>query len=126
MSKIIGNFIIKRNVTEEDIETVIVNGFEGGIGYWAGLDTSPDEWKDIPHNEPTSMWATKIILNGGNVFIYDREDVSERWVLNLKKLIRGIELNYHRRPSDNELSQGDATTFDCIIQYALFGEIVYG
>jgi hypothetical protein len=121
----VGTVNIPKEITARDIETIIVNGFEGGIGYWAGL--KKDElWDDKPSGVPSSMWATKLILEDKEVILYDRENPEEWAALTLEKLINGIQLNYNRRNWDCDIENGDATTYDCIIQYALFGDIVYG
>lgn len=113
-------------VTERDIESVIVNGLEGAIGYWAKLDNTRPEWQDKPKGEPTSMWATKLILEGKALHFEDTEDPSEKWELTLSKVIEGITQNNKERTWDSSIENGDAETMDCIIQYALFGELVYG
>jgi hypothetical protein len=113
-------------LTEEDIENIMVTGLEGGINYWAGLNNTGILWDDKPDSEPNSTWATRILIQGGEVKLFDVEDENDCWVLTLDKLIKGFESNYVKRPHDNNLEQGDATTADCIIQYALFNEIVFG
>lgn len=125
--KVAGTVKIEKKLTEDDIATIIVNGFEGGCNYWLGLDNADrTEWIEKPKGEPNSTWATKILLDGGTIHFYDIEDEDEKWELTLKKLIKGYELNTKERPFDSDIKNGDATTADCIIQYALFGELVYG
>lgn len=114
---------VERRLTEQDIESIMVGGMEGGIGYWAGVDNT--EWKK-PITEPNSMWATKLLLDGEKVVFYDVEDYEEQWSLDLEKLIKGYELNFNKRAWDCSLEDGDAGTYDAIIQLALFGKIVYG
>jgi hypothetical protein len=123
----IGN--IEKALTEYDIETIIVDGFEGGIGYWAGLRKSDNKetFELKPSDEPTSTWSTKVLIEGGSIYLHDcEEETDELWELTLPKLLEGYKLNCINRPHDNDLENGDATTMDCIIQYALFGDIVYG
>ena len=114
---------VERKLTERDVESIMVGGIEGGIGYWAGLDN--EHWKK-PNSEPNSMWATKLLLDGEKVTFFDVEDEEERWDLDLEKLIKGYELNFNKRAWDCSLEDGDAGTYDAIIQLALFGKIVYG
>lgn len=35
-------------VTEEDISDILCSAIEGGIGYWACLDNTTEEFKDAP------------------------------------------------------------------------------
>jgi hypothetical protein len=126
-NKVVGKVEITKYLTEDDISTIMVNGIETSIGYWAGLNNSTKEWDDKPADEPSSTWATKLLLEGKEVLFYDREDEDrEYFPLTLEKLIKGFQMNAEKRPFDAELDQGDAITYDAIIQYALFGEIVYG
>lgn len=113
-------------VSERDIDSLIDNAFNGGIGYWAGLDNTGEKWKSKPITTYSTEYVAKLLLDGETVELYDVEDEEERWELTLEKLIKGIELNYKNRPHDSDIENGDAITADCIIQYALFDEIVYG
>jgi hypothetical protein len=125
--KIVGAY--EKPLTESDVDAIISTALEGGIGYWARLDTSTPGWEDKPDNNFTSEWVTKMLLEGREVKFEDAEDEEEdcsEWVLTLEKLIKGINLNTKNRDWDCDIDNGDATTMDCIIQYALFGEVVYG
>ena len=126
--KVVGKVNIEKELTEDDIDTIISNAFDDGIAYWAGVDNKRPEWKDRPKDEYLSSWATKILIDGGNVKLYDvegTEDDSE-WILTLEKLLKGYKLNYDKRPHDRDIETGDAITSDCIIQYALFDDIIFG
>ncbi len=123
--KVIGTVTVQKQITESDIENIVVTAFEGGCNYWMGLIRTK-EWEDKPKNEPLSTWATKLLIEGKTIKLYDIEDDEEGWELTLEKVLKGIELNVVNRPFDCDLEDFDAYTADCIIQYALFGEIVYG
>lgn len=132
--KVVATVTIQKELTEEDIENIMVTAMEGGISYWAGLNNSTEDWNDQPEDEPNSTWATKLLIEGKSVEFYDIEESeldddeseSEKWSLTLEKLIKGYEQNYKERPWDNDIDDGDATTADCIVQYALFGKLVFG
>jgi hypothetical protein len=127
--KVVGTAVIKKELTEDDIATIIINGFEGGINYWAGLDVKDKpEWAKKPKDEPRATWATKLILEGEEILLYDIEepDGNEVMVLTLDGLIKGYELNAKERPWDSDIENGDAGTADAIIQYAIFGKLVFG
>jgi len=122
---VVGSFKVDRNITEYDIETVIVNALEGGSNYWVGVDNTTPEWSNRPKEIPISTWVAKLLIDGETVTLYDIEDKTE-FKLTLDKLIKGFELNAKHRPFDSDLENGDGITADCILQYALFNEIVYG
>ncbi|MEI6296205.1 MAG: hypothetical protein WCO84_00985 [bacterium] len=121
------NVIVKINA--EQIDNIISLALDsGGITYWAGLNTKTDEWKEKPKGIYYSSYATYLLLTGQAVTFYDEEgeiDEEEEWALTLPKLLDGIRLNYNNRPFDCDLENMDVETADCIIQYALFGEIVF-
>lgn len=126
--KVVGTAVIKKPLTEKDIENIIVTAFEGGSNYWMGLDNSTDNWKNKPKGVPLSQWATKLLLEESYVKLYDIEQSEDdsNWVITLEKIIKGYEMNCIERPHDCDLEQGDAGTADCILQYALFGKVVFG
>ena len=122
------------NVTEEDIDDIMCSAFEGGIGYWACLDNTSEEFENAPDYESYSETCTKILLKGGAVKLIDNEDW-KLYTLNLNRLLYGIvrwvEIGgdvYGAVRKDGSLDCGniDSECADCIIQLALFGEIVYG
>ena len=123
--KIVGHFIKKVSVTANDVETIIVNALEGGSDYWCGIEeTNIIQLK--PKGIPYSTWIANALIEGESVMFYDIEDDEEKFTLTLDKLIKGIELNAQNRSYDSDIHEGDASTADCILQFALFGELVYG
>lgn len=127
-SEVVGSYTKVFEVSANDIETVIVNSFEGGSNYWLELDTENIDsvWQDKPSGLPYSTWATMMLLEGKTLHFVDMEDEEEKFTLNLEKLIKGFKLNAKERPFDSDLENGDATTSDCILQYGMFGEIIFG
>lgn len=127
-NKVVGSYAKVVNVSENDIETVIVNSFEGGSDYWLGLDTEHENnvWKQKPKGLPYSTWATQMLLDGKTLHFYDAEDEEEKFTLNLEQLVNGFKINAERRPFDCDLENGDAITADSILQYGIFGRIIYG
>ncbi|OME54030.1 hypothetical protein BSK59_15730 [Paenibacillus odorifer] len=126
--KVVGTAVIKKPITEEDVETIIVTSFEGGSNYWMGLDVQNEDMQAKPKGEPWSTWSAKLLIDGKSIKLYDIEDEEDdsQWILTLEKLIKGYQLNCENRPHDCDLDQGDATTSDCIVQFSLFGQVVYG
>ena len=105
-----------------------------GCSYWcSGLDYDSNEYKEARkrlienrNNEPCyEEVLVEMLENGKSIYWIDSEDDS-RNELTLEKLLNGIKLNAEERPSDCDLDSGDAITVDCIIQYALFNNVLYG
>ena len=87
--------------------------------YWVGLDNTTPEWKNKPEDFPTSQYATQLLLEGKNITLYDIENEEEVWELNLQKVLKGIGIAF----ANGDDIEDDT---DNILQYALFGELVYG
>lgn len=124
--KVIGQVSIPINITEAIVAEIIVGSFEGGSNYWMGINNDTKDFEDKPTDESLATWATKLLLEGKTLYFYDIEEENENWSLTLEKLIKGIKLNAINRPHDCDLENMDATTADCIIQFGLFGEVVFG
>ena len=122
----VGTYVIQKPVSANEVESVIVGAFEGGSNYWLGLDNSTDIWEKKPKGVPLSTWATQMLLEGETLNFYGVEEDEEKWTLTLEQLINGFKLNAEERPHDSNVEEGDAITCDCIIQYGIFGKLVYG
>jgi hypothetical protein len=122
---VVGFVEVKIPITTKDIEDVIITAFEGGINYWAGLRLTAD-WTPKPLGLPNSEWAAKLIIEGKTVKLYDIEDKATDFELTLKGLLFGIQKYYLATNYQIDKENWDAESADCIIQYALFGEIVFG
>ena len=113
-------------VTADDINTVVCGALEGGIGYWSCLDNTTEAWKGRDNNvHYLSDWATKIILEGGELE-FEVDTYKKPQTVNLEKILKGIKLNAKNRDWDSDIRNGDVITFDCIFQYAMLGKIVFG
>ena len=131
--------VIRVTVYDQDIEDIMVTALEGGIGYWACLDNGDERFELAPAEESVAETCARILLDGGSVTLLDDEDHGTSWILTLDKLTGGItkfletsdgpnciECNYNEDGFEIDTCQIDADRADAIIQYALFGEIVYG
>lgn len=111
-------------ITQQDIDNLMCTALESGINYWCR------EAKVV--GEFLGEYGSEQISRGGSLLLRDAE-TDERWELTLEKFLKGIELyikeNGRVMIEDfklmdyGELDAGDA---DCIVQYALFGKLVFG
>ena len=115
-------YLITTSVSIETLENIVVTALEGGIGYWSVLDNTTKIWDKYDYCDlPCSQAAFELLYNGESLKFYDVEDETEVWQLTWKKLIKGVELFGGVKEEDI-----DATVADQIIQYALFGKIMFG
>lgn len=112
-------FAVETKVTAEAIENVVVTALECQSCYWVGIDNTTPEWENEPDDIPVSQYATQLLLEGKSVTLYDIEDESETWELTLQKLLKGFGLAMTQ-------SYDIEDEADAVLQFALFGEIVYG
>jgi len=124
--KVAGCITISKTISEEDIENIIVTALEGGCDYFLGIDNTTEDFKSKPEDEPISTWTTKLLLENKTVMFFDIETEELTFQLTLVSLLKGIKQNIIERSFDCDLDDMDATTADCIIQYALFEEIIFG
>jgi hypothetical protein len=115
----------KFQLTDENIRDLIITAFEGGINYWcSGVVESYGDGG--PH---TSKYD--VIPNNGILILGD--DIEGRWVaLTLPGLLNGIKMFCNLRGTtpanyfDSDYGDYDADDADGMIQFAVFGEWVYG
>ena len=122
-------YVVKKKITEEQIKDLIIDGIETGIGYWAMLHNDTEEFENYYNTTDlaTSEIVAEILLKGGSVKITDMEEDEEpKFGLTLDRLLVGIQKNAEERPWDCDLENYDATTCDCIIQYAIFDDVIFG
>ena len=123
-------------VTGENIDDILATALEGGINYWCDRAEVVGDY--------LGDFASEQISRGGQLKLFDFE-AEEVYLLTKEKLIDGIKkyLTDPDKPYDIlesgtdsvGCSKGesvidccmvDASVADMIIQYALFGEVIYG
>lgn len=139
MNKIVQVITTNKNnryiVTQESIDDILASAFEGGINYWCGEAEVVDEY--------LGEYASEQISRGGKVnlsIIDDDGEIEDVKTLELDAVLEGIK----RRICDYEdngikrygISEGsneeirfdvdfDSWDADVIVQYAIFGKIVF-
>lgn len=114
---------IEVNLTQQDIDDIMVAALEGGINYWCRKAEVVGEY--------LGEYASDQISRGGSLILHDAES-SDKWELTLEKFLSGVKLYFedgcHVQVEDNCIDAGDidANDADCIVQFALFGEVVFG
>lgn len=114
-------------ITSDDIDEIMCLALEGGITYWC-RDAYPPECL-------LGDYCSEQISRGGSIVLVDAE-TGEAFTLTKDKVIDGISLFLNEKDnlwayttSDMEqidVASLDADDADKIVQYALFGELVFG
>jgi len=118
-------FESESEINSEEINDLMVAALEGGINYWcrkAVIDYVPVEHRDIV------QYASDVIGYDGSLILYDAES-DDKYLLNQEKFLEGVKMaieHFDYSSFEDLLDNHDAETADCIVQFALFGEIVYG
>lgn len=112
-------------VTDEDIDDIMSATLDGGITYWCGRAEVVGDY--------LGEYASDQISRGGTLRLYDLEEPETYYELTLDKFLVGLRLWIENERAfalteEGRLDVGeiDANAADCIIQYALFNELVYG
>ena len=107
-------------ITDQLVDDTLCTALEGGITYWAASAT-PDKWPE------GCEYASDALTKGAAVVIVESEEDATH-VLTLAKMKKGIRAYCkaaHTTPAELEDDPVDAGGADAIVQYALFGEVVY-
>lgn len=116
---------ITKEYTDEEMEDIVVTALEGGIGYWACLDNTTDDFKDQPKDTPTAVWCWQLLKEGKELRFLDEEDDGAEYHLCLSCLLNGIRLATEQGFWDGDMDTLDALVADAILQYAIFNDIIY-
>ena len=129
---------VKHQLDDGEIKDILTTAIEGGIGYWACLGNDDPDWVEtrdkykVDHNEyPCYCDVAFELLNNNKVVVfYDEQDDGKQLLLTKENFINGCRLfEEHKGKSINlmlEDGEFDAWDADMIIQYALFGDVIYG
>lgn len=113
-------------IDQEFVDGVMSSAFCDGICYWCErIDVKDNDYKG-------TKYASEVIARGGTIIIVtDEEDGNREFELDLDKLIEG-----YRKYAESRVNRGikfytdpcdiDSVEADIIVQYAIFGEVIFG
>ena len=121
-------------IRNEDIDDIMVSALEGGINYWCR--------KVEVKSGCLGEYASDQISRDGKLVLYDAEE-NKSYTLDKGKFIEGLEkyiasgntgcieretdaFGLYTGKLNIDTCSIDAGAADCIIQYALFGDVIYG
>lgn len=114
---------IEVELTQQDIDDIMCAALEGGICYWCRKAEVVGDY--------LGEYASEQISRGGSLLLHDAES-AETWELNREKFLKGVKLYFeqgcHVQVEDGRIDtcDVDANDADCIVQLAIFGEVVFG
>ena len=117
--------LVPVTITSEDIDDIMVAALEGGITHWCR--------RVEVVGESLGEYASDQISRGRTLRLFDSES-SDTWLLTRDKFIEGFKLWLESGTCESGVLIGsevdtsgiDAECADAIIQYALFGDLVFG
>lgn len=122
---------------KETVKDILTTAIEGGIGYWSILRCDTKSWEKARELAKEELKDTpcycdvayKLFELGLPIVLEDVEE-DEIYKLTKEKFIEGCRL-YEEQTNSSilqamENGDFDANDADCIIQYALFNEVVFG
>ncbi|MEG1758373.1 MAG: hypothetical protein RR235_07965 [Oscillospiraceae bacterium] len=125
------------NITTDDIVNFL-SCEAAGFDYWAELCPDPEDYtaaRARVASRATERMSqeyvcyeevlAEILEFGGSLRVYDIEEDKDH-PMTMALLLNGFRLNAKNRPEDASIEDGDAETADCILQYAIFGDVIYG
>lgn len=114
--------IVEHEINDMMIDDICVTAFEGGINYWC------EEARILASSIPEKyineeIYASEAISRGASVELFDIEG-EEVWLLTPENFKKGLERCANEW--NLNLEDLDADDADKVIQFALFGEIIFG
>lgn len=112
-------------VKPSDIDDIMCGALEGGITYWCGK-------AEVLEDEYYGDYASEQISRGGSLRLYDAEN-GEEYILTLEGFLHGFKLALAAGFGSDWIKDKEVDTFnidgpasDVIVQFAIFGEVLYG
>jgi len=107
------------HITNKMISDILVTCFEGGSNYWVEEVRLPDE---VPEG---ATYASDVPGLGGTIQVVDFEGPRP---VDREIMVQGIIMaaNYMGLSVEDFYENHDAESADIALQFALFGEIIYG
>ncbi|MBP02361.1 MAG: hypothetical protein CMM25_06095 [Rhodospirillaceae bacterium] len=127
---------IEVKITSAEIDHIICTAIEGGINYWCeSYYGSGGDFSLLPENQVAMKYEWEHLVYGG--YLTMDEDGNIEHKLDQESFMKGLQMWIDKHPSSVDIvslpnkyttintGQIDADDADCIVQYALFGELKY-
>lgn len=117
-----GTITSREKITQEMIDDILCSAFEGGISYWAShVFPENNVWPD------GVTFVSECLSRGVNVCIKDLEE-DDIYLLTLPMFVDGLSkaVEFRECTLESFCENHDAFDADLVVQFALFGRIIYG
>ena len=123
-------FTKKIGLTEEDITDILCSCIEGGSNYWCQIQNYGEQWDEVEEelqDDSTIEDCIMVLWNRGYALrVVDEEDDNE-YEISFKDFLDAIQSVIDDDTWDgDDVCDVDGEVGDCIMQYAAFGEVIYG
>lgn len=123
---------VKLNIDEKELSSIFDGAFYG-MKYWAkGMYPKSYGELDKADLEKEKIYTCEqyaaIILNGGSLLVVENTENKE-YEINLDKIVSGLEilsLKYPHLINLSDIESMDSNSSECLVQCAIFNEIIYG
>ena len=120
---VIGTINVPREVTVEEVGYILCGCFEGGSNYWID-NVKVDDFKG-------ESYASDVPGAGGEIFIFiEGVDCGvgcpSPYTVTLNSILDGLSSYYQNSNNPMAIEDMDAGDYDAVLQYAIFGDVVYG
>ncbi len=117
-------------LTEEDLKDILCACIEGGSNYWCQIQNYGEQWDEIEDTLPDghtiedhimTLWDNHYLLR-----VIDTED-DQHYLISFDDFLIAIQhvIDDGTWETD-DVCDVDGYVGDCIMQYATFGEVIYG
>lgn len=103
---------IKVKISDDDLYNILDAAFYSGISYWCDL-------VEVINPVQGAKYLGEHVTGGGTLKLQD-DDGGSHW-LTKAKMLKGLSLY-----DNHDFDSFDAGDADCVVQLALFGQIIYG
>ena len=123
-------FTKKIGLTEEDIKDILCSCIEDGSNYWCQIQNCGEQWEDVENELPEDSTIEDCIMalwhKGYILHVIDVEEYAE-YEISFYDFISAIQSVIDDGIwNGNDVCDVDGEVGDCIMQYATFGEVIYG
>lgn len=118
---------VAKTSREQFLDDVVTTALEGGIGYWSVC--SAYEWDGVPARAQIQEFDEDTGEECGPLMEVDRALIRKgiKGILSGEGRISPIIQSYVQdADKNNDAGDVDADVADCIVQFGLFGKLVYG